>query len=151
MDEQGQEVAAQQGFDAGGAVEVDGGDGLGAFEAVVAAFEVGLVAVGGEDLGRGEPGVVGDQRPAAVGGGSAADGVGAGFPGEPEAGCAGLAEAGLGSGTAAVVGGVAPVVFFCEPDVEELDGVGVGQDCPGGLLGGDSGLDSALRSSQAVG
>ena len=51
VDEQGQEVAAQQGFDAGGAVQADRGDGLGAFEAVVASFEVRLVAVGGEDLG----------------------------------------------------------------------------------------------------
>ena len=33
MDEQGQEVAAQQCFDADGAVQVDGGDSLGAFSA----------------------------------------------------------------------------------------------------------------------
>ena len=48
----------------------DRGDGLGCFEAVVAAFEVGLVAVGGEDLGGGQVVVVGDQRPASVRGGA---------------------------------------------------------------------------------
>jgi hypothetical protein len=82
VDEQGQEVTAQQALDAGRAVEVNGGHRLGAFEAVVAALQVGLVAVGGQDLGRGEPGVVGDQRPAPVGGGSPANGVGTGFPRE---------------------------------------------------------------------
>jgi hypothetical protein len=66
VDEQGQEVAAQQGFVAGWAVEVNRSDRLGAFEAVVASFEVRLVAVGGEDPGRGESGVVSDQRPASV-------------------------------------------------------------------------------------
>jgi hypothetical protein len=75
VDEQGQEVAAQQGFDAGRVVESDRGDGLGAFEAVVASFEVGLVSVGGEDLGGSETCVVGYQGPAPVGGGGLAHGV----------------------------------------------------------------------------
>ena len=45
-------------------------DGL---ELVVALFEVGLVAVGGQELGVGELVVVADQREAAVGGGVVGD------------------------------------------------------------------------------
>ena len=62
-------------FDAGGVVQEHRGDLLGAFELGVAAFQVGLVLVGGEHLGVGEVGVVGDQREAAVGGGVVGDEV----------------------------------------------------------------------------
>lgn len=60
--QQGDEVAGEQRFDAGWAVERDGGGGVDGLELVVALFEVGLVAVGGQDLGVGERVVVADQR-----------------------------------------------------------------------------------------
>ncbi|MBK6501723.1 MAG: hypothetical protein IPG03_04975 [Candidatus Microthrix sp.] len=72
--EEGEELAEQEGFDAVGGLEVDGGDGLVVFEDVVSAFEVGLVAVRGEDFGVGEGGVVGDERETAVGGGVVGNG-----------------------------------------------------------------------------
>ena len=54
--EEREELAQQERFDAVGLLEVDGRDGLVVFEDVVSAFEVGLVAVRGEDLGVGEEG-----------------------------------------------------------------------------------------------
>lgn len=54
-------MAAEQRLDPGRVLEEDGGDGLGAFELGVAAFEVGLALVGGERLGRADVGVVGDE------------------------------------------------------------------------------------------
>ena len=50
VDEHGDQVAAQQGFDAGGVVQKHGCDQLAAFELRVALFQVGLVFVGGEQL-----------------------------------------------------------------------------------------------------
>jgi hypothetical protein len=47
---------------------------------VVAAFEVGLVVVGGEQFCVGERGVVADQREAAVGRGVVGDAVRVEFP-----------------------------------------------------------------------
>ncbi len=53
---------------------------LGGFEQVVAAFEVGLVAVGGEDFGLGQRRVVCDEREAAIGNGVVGHNVGLGVP-----------------------------------------------------------------------
>ncbi len=53
VDEQREELAAEQGFDAGGVLEQDGCGVLHGFEQVVAASEVGLVAVGGRHRGVG--------------------------------------------------------------------------------------------------
>ena len=55
-------MAAEQRLDPGRAAQQYGVGVLGGLEQVVAAFEVGLVAVGGQDVGVGERGVVGDQR-----------------------------------------------------------------------------------------
>ena len=54
--EEGEELGQQEGLEAGGLWELEGRDGLVVFEDVVSAFEVGLVAVRGEDLGVGEEG-----------------------------------------------------------------------------------------------
>ncbi len=42
-------------------------------------------------------------------------------------------------------------MFFDDPDLEELDGVGVGQDGSGGVFGGDTGLDPALGPGDPLG
>jgi hypothetical protein len=44
-------VAEQECLDPVGVLQEDRGNDLGSFEEVVASFEVGLVAVGGQDLG----------------------------------------------------------------------------------------------------
>ena len=73
LDQHGDEVAAQQGFDAGRVVQEHRRDQLGALELGVAFLQVGLVLVGGQQLGAGHRGVVADQREAAVAGGVARD------------------------------------------------------------------------------
>src|SRR5665811_2583416 len=68
-DEQGQELAAEQSLDPCRVLQQHGCGVLDAFEQVVAPFEIGLVAVGGEYLGVGQVGVVGNQWKASVAGG----------------------------------------------------------------------------------
>ncbi|MBK6438526.1 MAG: hypothetical protein IPF88_08005 [Candidatus Microthrix sp.] len=94
------ELAEQQRFDSVDVLEVDGGDGLVAFEEVVSAFEVGLVAVGGEDFGIGEMLVVGDERETAVAGGVVCDEGFVGVEDEPVASRHDLAVVGVGAWSA---------------------------------------------------
>jgi predicted alpha/beta-hydrolase family hydrolase len=61
-------VAGEEGLDPGGALEQDRRGVVGVLELMVTLLEVGLVAVGGEQIGGGEAVVVGDQREAAVAG-----------------------------------------------------------------------------------
>ena len=61
LDQHGDEVAAQQSFDAGRVVQEHRRDQLGALELGVAFLQVGLPLVGGEQLGTGVL-VVADQR-----------------------------------------------------------------------------------------
>ena len=59
-------LAEEQRFDPFGALDQHGGGVLNGLELVVALFEVGLVAVGDQELGGGELVVVADQWEAAV-------------------------------------------------------------------------------------
>lgn len=118
---------------------------------MVAAFEVGLVFVGGEEFCRVEVVVVGDQGEAAVGGGFVADDVGAGFPVQGEPGSGLLTERGLGPWGARVVGGVGLVDVLDDEDVEVAGSVVIGEGLLGGVDGGDAGLDPTFRAGEAVG
>ena len=82
-------------------MSVDGGGVLDGLQLVVALLEVGLVAVGGEQLGVGEVAVVADQGEAAVGGGVVADLLCVDAEAEREAGPFDLAVAGVIAGPAA--------------------------------------------------
>ena len=105
--QQRDELAGEQCFDAGGALERDRRGVLDGLQLVVAFLEVGLVAVGDQDLGVGELVVVGDQREAAVGGGVVADRVGVDVGVDLEAGLGELAVAGVLAGAAALLLAVA--------------------------------------------
>ena len=123
-----------------GGLEVDGGDGLVVFEDVVSAFEVGLVAVRGEDFGVGEGGVVGDERETAVGGGVVGN---AWFvDNEPD-----LVVGGDDFAVAGVRAGSAPVLLFVfgggvlgDRVVDPPAGTGLFQRCVGGGLDGNQGF-----------
>ncbi len=84
-------------------LEVDGGDLLGSFEHVVPAFEVGLVAVGGEHLGGRHRRVVGDDGEAAVAGGVSGHDVFVDVPGDAVVGAGEAAVAGVGPGPASLL------------------------------------------------
>ena len=142
--EHGDEVAAQQGFDAGRVVQEHRRDELGALELGVAFLQVGLVLVGGQQLGAGHGGVVADQREAAVGGGVARD-LGL---------VDGEADAVVGAGDAAVAGVVAGSATFLLPEplvgvcldgaVDPAGGADLVERRGGGLLGGDGGFHPGL-------
>src|SRR6266540_1505550 len=102
-DEEGEELAAEDRFDAGGVAEPDRVGVLDGLEQVVAAFEVGLVPVGDKRILLGQVPVVGDQREAAVAGGVVGDQVVAGSPLDAVAGAGGAPVAGLGAGPAALL------------------------------------------------
>jgi hypothetical protein len=101
---------------AGGIVEEHGRDVVRAFELRVTLLQVGLVLVRGQGFGAAEVAVVGDQRPAAVAGGVARDGVVVEAPADDEGVALDLAVAGVLSGSAALL----------LPD--RLEGVRVGRD-----------------------
>ncbi|MGH3614525.1 MAG: hypothetical protein ACRDRK_18440 [Pseudonocardia sp.] len=67
----------------------------------MAAFEVGLVAVGGQHLGVGQGGVVGDQGEAAVGGRVVGQHVEAGVGADGVAGAGVASVTGVRAGSAA--------------------------------------------------
>ena len=101
LDEHGDEVAAQQPFDAGGVVQEHRRDQLGALQLGVAFLQVGLVFVGGEQFRVGEVAVVADQREAAVGGGVVSDLLLVDGVGDAVVGAGAAAVAGVGAGSAA--------------------------------------------------
>ena len=139
-DEQGEELAAEQGFDPGRVVQQHRGGVLDAFEQVVAAFQVRLVAVGGQDFGVAQVAVVAGQRKAAVAGGVVGDAVEFDVGVDGEVAGEDLAVARLGSGPA----GVGLLVGLGDglADGERGPLLGVGCcECGGGLLDGDPGLD----------
>src|SRR5207244_7023599 len=100
LDEQGDEVAAQQTLDARRILQEHWGHQLGALELGVPAFQVRLVLGGGQQLGGGQVPVVGDEGEAAVGGGVDNDLVLPDRPGQAEVVADDLAVGGLGSGPA---------------------------------------------------
>src|SRR6266508_5228800 len=119
------------------------------FELAVAAFEVWLVLVGGEHLGRGLVLVVGDQREDAVDAGVVGDNVGAhgGVEREPFGGR--LAVAGVGARAAAVL--LAERVGGDRGDggLDPALGVDTGEGAGGGFFDGDEGLVAAAGPCQA--
>ena len=96
----GEELAAEQRLDPRGIAQEHRGGVLDGFEQVGTALEVGLVAVGGQHLGVGQPGVVGHQREAAVGDGVVGHLLGAGVSGDGVAGAQRAPVARGGPGTA---------------------------------------------------
>ena len=96
-----EEVAEQERFDAMGGIEVDGLDFLWPFEQRVTAFEVGLLAVGGQDFGGRHHGVVADGREVAVGDVVVGDLVGSDLGADREGGFLAAPVAGVVAGAAA--------------------------------------------------
>src|SRR5205085_9382278 len=99
--EQGGVQAEREGIDPGGGVRLGGGAVQHGFPGVVAGLDAGLAFVGGQDLGAGEAGVVGDQREAAVAGGVACGQRGIGDRGQGPGGAGDLGPAVAGAGPAA--------------------------------------------------
>ncbi len=96
-------MAEEEALDPRGALQEDGRGVLDGLELVVALLEVGLVAVGAQQLGVDELLVVGDEREAAVGGGVVDDLVGIDGELEPEAKLRLLAVARVLSGAPAAL------------------------------------------------
>src|SRR5512144_2870782 len=99
-----------------GAFERDGGGVVDGLQLVVALFEVGLVAVGEQDVGVGEGVVVADQREAAVRRGVVADLVGVDGDLECVAGRGELAVAGVLARSSALLLAVALLLVLADGD-----------------------------------
>src|SRR5262249_35584412 len=136
LSEQGEEVAGEEGLDAGGGFEEDGRDELDSLELVVSSLEVGLVLVGGQQLRVGEGGVVADHGGAAVAGGVGGDGVVVDGVGKGEPGPSGASVAGGRSGPAGVVLPVGLVNCLSDLDSDEAVGVVGVEDGGGGPFDG---------------
>lgn len=146
--EQCQELAAEQCFDAGRVAQQDRGCVLHGSGQVVLAFQVRLVLVRGQDLGPGEGAVVGDQREAAITGGIVGDVLEVDLGTHGEAADGGLLVAGARAGSAGAVLLVALLHCFGEGEVDPGGGAGFGQGGGGGLFGRDPGLDLRPGSGQ---
>jgi hypothetical protein len=110
----------------------------------VALFEVGLVAVGGQQLGVGRRGVVGDQREAAVGAGVVGERLRVDLPGQCEARLGQLAVAGAVGGAAAPLLAEALLGGLGDRAANPARGAGVGERGGRGLLDSDAGAQPAL-------
>jgi hypothetical protein len=141
-------LAAEGRFDAGGVARPGRVGVLDGLEQVVAAFEVGLVAVGGERLGVGQGGVVGDGREAAVGGRVVGDLAGLGLPADRVPGAGVLAVGGVGAGPAALLLAVGLFGGFAGGDGDLAGRARVGQRRGGGFVDRGAGFEPALGAGE---
>ena len=121
---------------------------LDAFELGVAFLQVGLVFVGGEQLGVGQVTVVADQREAAVGGGVAGYEVLGDGPGDVVVGAGDLAVAGVVARPAAPFLPEGFLDAFFDVEADPAGRADLVERGPGGRLGGDFGLDPGLGRGQ---
>lgn len=108
----------------------------------MALLEVGLVAVGGQQLGVCEVAVVGDERELPVGRGVVGDLLVVDGEGEREDRLDGLAVAGLLAGAAAFLLAVAVLRGLVDLERQPAVRAGAGERVVGGLLGGEACLES---------